>query len=452
VVNVSLPVMQRELRVPVTSLAWVTNAYLISFGGLLLLAGRLGDLFGRRRVFLAGLTVFTAASAGCGLANSEAALIAARFLQGIGGALASAVILGIIVAMFPRPRDQARAIGVYGFIAAAGGSAGVLAGGVITQLLDWHWIFFINAPVGVLTIAATRRWVPAGPGTHRGGRVDAAGAVLVTAAVMLAVYGIVGPASRDGVLSAPAAVIFAAAVSCLAAFAVRELTAAQPLMPLRLLGSRTLATANAVAGLVVAAMYGTSFLAVLYMQRFLGFGSIATGVAFLPVTVLMAVLSLRYSERLMTRFGVPRMIVTGAGLLTIGLLLLARVPVHGAYLPDLLAPMALLGAGNGLAFPVLMSAAMSGIPPADAGVASGLINTSIQIAGALGLATLAAVSAAAAAGHTSPDALIHGYRAGFGLAAGMGLAAVLLSAAGLRARRQAAGQPPSRAAAIAGRR
>jgi EmrB/QacA subfamily drug resistance transporter len=431
VVNVVLPVVQQDLHLSTADLAWVTNAYLIPYGGLLLLAGRLGDLLGRRRVFLIGLTVFTAASIACGLAANEAMLIAARFVQGVGGALASAVVLGIIVTMFTDAREQARAIGVYGFIAAAGGAIGVLAGGGIAQVLDWHWIFFINAPIGVATVMSVHRYVPADTGPRQSRHTDAPGAVLVTAAVMLAVYAIVGPASRDGVLASRTITLFAGALACLIAFVVRESTATAPLMPLHLFRSRATTTGNVATALVMGGMYGASFLAVLYMQRSLGYGPMATGLAFLPLTVLIAVVSLRYSARLADRYGPRSVLMASILLIALGLALLARAPLHGgAYLPDLLPAMLLLGAGNGVAFPLLMTVAMSDTAPDDAGLASGLINTTSEVAAALGLALLAALAAAG-----------HGYRLGFSVAAGVTLLAVAVTAFGLRPARSTATAP-----------
>jgi EmrB/QacA subfamily drug resistance transporter len=422
VVNVVLPVLQQDLHLSTADLAWVTNAYLIPYGGLLLLAGRLGDLLGRRRVFLIGITVFTAASIACGLAANETVLIAARLVQGVGGALASAVVLGIIVTMFTDAREQARAIGVYGFIAAAGGTIGVLAGGGIAQVLDWHWIFFINVPIGVATVVSALRYVPADTVRRQERQTDAPGAVLVTAAVMLAVYAIVGPASSDGVFASRTLTLFAAAVACLVAFLARESTAAAPLMPLRLFRSRATTTGNVATALVMGAGYGASFLAVLYMQRSLGYGPLATGLAFLPLTVLLAVVSLRYSARLADRYGLRRVLMTGTVLIGLGLALLARAPMHdGAYLPDLLPAMVLFGAGNGLAFPLLMTVAMSDTAPDDAGLASGLINTTSEVAAALGLAVLAALAA-----------VEHGYRLGFTIAAAATLLAVAVTAFGLR--------------------
>src|SRR6266508_63328 len=301
VVNVALPAIQDDLGFAPASLAWVVNAYLIAFGGLLLLAGRLGDLISRRGVFLAGLGVFTVASLVCGLAESQSVLIAARFVQGLGGAMTSAVVLGMIVTMFPEPREQAKAIGMYAFVASAGGAVGLLAGGVLTQVLSWHWIFFVNLPIGVVTAVLALRLLP---GDRRiGFRQGAAvlGAVLITGSLMIGIYTIVEPAAHLGWVAPRTVYLGAVSLALLAAFLVREATAATPLVPLRIFRSASVSGANVIQALTVAGMFGIFFLGVLYVQQVLGYDALRTGLAFLPTTIVMGALSVRYAEKLITR-------------------------------------------------------------------------------------------------------------------------------------------------------
>jgi EmrB/QacA subfamily drug resistance transporter len=422
VVNVALPSIQADLGFSQAGLAWVVNAYLISFGGLLLLAGRLGDLVGRRRVFLAGLALFTVASLVCGLAQSELMLIAARFVQGVGGAMTSAVILGMIVTMFPAPGEQAKAIGIYGFVASAGGSIGLLAGGVLTEAISWHWIFFINLPIAVGTAVAAARLIPddRGIGLSRG--ADVLGATLVTGALMLGVYTIV-KASEHGWASAHTLGLGAVALVLLGLFVARQARAANPLMPLRVFRSRTVSGANAVQVAVVAGMFSMFFLGTLYLQHVLGFNPLQIGLAFLPSTVVMGVCSAVVSPRLNARFGARTTLVPALALVLLGLLLFARLPSDGSYL-DVLPAVVLVGIGAGLSFPGLMTLAMEGVAPEDAGLASGLVNTSAQVGGALGLAVLATLSAGrtealSAAGAAPLDALTGGYHLAFLVGAGL---------------------------------
>jgi EmrB/QacA subfamily drug resistance transporter len=445
IVNVALPSIQHDLHFSQSNLAWVVNAYLITFGGLLLLAGRLGDLAGRRRVFVIGLAVFVVASALCGAAQSQGLLIGARFVQGVGGAMASAVILGMIVTMFPEPSEQARAIGVFSFVASAGASIGLLAGGVITQALNWHWIFFVNLPIGVATALLARRLVQRdeGLGLRRG--ADVLGAVLVTGALMLGVYTIV-KAQQYGWGSARTLGLGAVAIGLLVGFVARETRTATPLVPLRIFRSRNVSGANVVQMLMVAGLFGMFFLGSLYMQRVLGYSALGIGLAFLPVALLIGVLSLGFSARLNMRFGARATLIPGLVLVAAGLLLFARAPVHAAYATDLLPAMVLVGIGAGLSFPAVMTLAMSGASASEAGLASGLVNTTQQVGGALGLAVLATLST------TRTDNLLHGGRAaatamtsGYHLAwlIGAGLVAAALAAAVLVLRPAAArvGEP-----------
>jgi EmrB/QacA subfamily drug resistance transporter len=434
VVNVALPSIQDDLGFSQSSLAWVINAYLIAFGGLLLLAGRFGDILGRKSIFMAGLGVFTAASLLCGVAQSEGLLVAARFIQGVGGAMTSAVILGMIVTMFPEPREQAKAIGVYAFVASAGGSVGLLAGGVLTQSINWHWIFFVNIPIGIATGALASRLIERDKGIGFGGGADIPGAVLITSSLMLGVYTIVKPAAEHGWGSGTALGLSAVSVILLVAFIVREARARNPLMPLRIFRSRNVSGANAVQALSVAGMFGPFFLGSLYMERVLGYDALHIGLAFLPTTIVMGTLSLRYSERLVMRFGARTTLLPGLLIIAAALVLFAQAPVDGSYVQNILPVMILLGAGAGIAFPALMSLAMSGATPADAGLASGLVNTSAQVGGALGLAVLATLSATRSdnlikGGDAAASALTSGYHLAFYIAAGSVLAALAVAVA-----------------------
>jgi len=441
IVNVALPTIQEDLDFSASGLAWVVNAYLIAFGGLLLLAGRLGDLLGRRTIFLTGLAVFTVASLLCGLSGSPEMLIAARFVQGVGGALSSAVILGMIVTMFPSPAEQGKAIGIFAFVTSAGASIGLLLGGVLTQALSWHWIFFVNIPIGAATFVFALRLLEHETGLGLREGADAPGAVLVTAALMLGVYTIV---------DAHSVVLGAVAIALLAAFVWRQATAERPLLRLSILRSRNVAGANIVQMLMIAGMLGVFFLAVLYLQRVLGYSAVATGAAFLPISVSIGVLSLGFSARLNARFGPRAVLLPALGSMAAGLLLLSRVPVDGHYLSDLLPAMLLLGIGGGLSFPALMTLAMSSASPEDSGLASGLVNTTQQVGGALGLAILATVAENRTGNATSAAALVDGYGAAFTVAAGLVLAALAVAVVVLRPQPALAGAEATDPVAVTG--
>jgi EmrB/QacA subfamily drug resistance transporter len=432
VVNVALPSIQDDLGFSQSSLAWVVNAYMIAFGGLLLLAGRFGDLIGRKTIFMAGIGVFTAASLLCGLAQSQELLVAARFIQGAGGAMTSAVILGMIVTMFPEPREQAKAIGVYAFVASAGGSIGLLAGGVLTQSINWHWIFFVNIPIGIATAVFALRLLEADKGIGFGKGADVPGGVLITSSLMLGVYTIVKPAADYGWGSTRALGLGAVSVGLLIAFLVREARARTPLIPLRIFRSRNVSGSNVVQALSVAGMFGMFFLGALYLQRVLGYSALEIGLAFLPVTIVMGTLSIRYSERLIMRFGARTTLVPGLALIALGLLLFTQAPVDGSYVRHVLPVMILLGFGAGLSFPALMTLAMSGATPEDAGLASGLVNTSAQVGGALGLAVLATLSGTRsdhliAHGKGTAAALTSGYHLAFVIGAVLVVAAIVVA-------------------------
>jgi EmrB/QacA subfamily drug resistance transporter len=436
IVNVALPSIQNDLHFSQSNLAWVVNAYLIAFGGLLLLVGRLGDLIGRRRIFLAGLALFTTASMLCGLSQSQGLLIGARFVQGIGGAMTSAVILGMIVTMFPGPGDQAKAIAVYSFVASAGASLGLLLGGVITQGINWHWIFFVNLPIGLATAFFAIRLLPNDRGIGLGRGADAPGALLLVSSLMLAVYTIV-EASQYGWSSAHTLGFGAVAVGLLAAFIVRQTRAANPLVPLRVFRSRTVTGANLVQMLMVAGLFGVFFLGALYMQRVLHYDAIQVGLAFLPVALGIATMSLGFAARLITSFGAKATLLPGLVLLAGGLLLFRSTPIHAHYLTNLLPAMILIGVGAGIGFPSLMTLAMSAATPEDSGLASGLVNTTQQVGGALGLAVLATLSTTRTdtlrdGGASVATSLTNGYHLAFTISAVLVIAAIGLAITVLR--------------------
>ena len=458
IVNVALPSIQRDLHFSQANLAWVVNAYLIAFGGLLLLAGRLGDLVGRKRVFMIGLSIFTTASVVCGLSDSQGTLIGARFVQGVGGALTSSVILGMIVTMFPGGEERGRAIGIYSFVAAAGASLGLLLGGVLTQAINWHWIFFVNVPIAVLTATLVTRLLERDEGLGLRHGADVPGAVLITGSLMLGVYAVV-EASRYHWGSAHTLGIGGVSLALLVGFLARQTYARQPLMPLRILRSPNVAAANLIQVLMVAGLLGMFFLGALYMQQVLHYDAIEVGLAFLPVALSIGVCSVRFSALLTDRFG-PRSTLTGALLLiAVGLGLFSRVPVDANYVTDLLPVMLLLGVGAGISFPALMTLAMSGATPADSGLASGLVNTTQQVGGALGLAVLASLSTTRTnhllgTGDPGSVARVGGYHLAFAIAAGLVVVAVVAATGtaadrcrqrrvrrGRRPGRQVAGEP-----------
>jgi EmrB/QacA subfamily drug resistance transporter len=442
VVNVALPSIQDDLGFSQSSLAWVVNAYMIAFGGLLLLAGRFGDILGRKNVFIVGLGVFTVASLLCGLAQNQELLVAARFVQGVGGAMTSAVILGMIVTMFPEPRKQAKAIGVFAFVASAGGSVGLLAGGVLTQSINWHWIFFVNIPIGMATAVLAWRLIDGDEGIGFGGGADIPGAVLITSSLLLGVYTIVKPAAELGWSAGRTLGLGAVSLVLLVAFVAREARASNPLIPLRIFRSRNVSGANVIQVLSVAGMFGMFFLGALYLERVLGYGPLQIGLAFLPVTIVMGTLSVRYSERLIMSFGARTTLIPGLVLIGAALALFAQAPADGSYVRHVLPVMILLGFGAGVCFPALMTLAMSGATQSDAGLASGLVNTTAQVGGALGLAVLATLSATRSEslienGDFTASALTGGYHLAFLIGAGLVVVAIAVAVTVLKPERQA---------------
>ncbi len=417
IVNVALPSIRADLGFSQTSLAWVVNAYLLTFGGFLLLGGRLGDLFGHRRLFIAGITLFTLASLACGLANSQGFLIAARAVQGVGGALASAVGLSLMMNLFTEPADRAKAMGVFGFVASGGGSIGVLLGGILTGSLNWHWIFLVNFPIGIAVVLLSLRLLPGHHVRAEKPRLDVFGAVTVTASLMLAVYAIVN-GNQNGWTSGRTLGLLGVALGLLALFLLIESRVGSPLMPLGLLRLRNLAFANVVGVLWAGAMFAWFFLSALYLQRVLGYSALQVGLAFLPANLVMGGLSIGLSAKLVMRFGIKAPLGVGLSVATVGLVLFARAPVGGSFLVDVLPSMLLLGFGAGIAFNPVLLAAMSDVAPEDAGVASGIVNTAFMMGGALGLAVLVSLAASRtgslqASGHSTLSALVGGYHAAF---------------------------------------
>jgi EmrB/QacA subfamily drug resistance transporter len=438
IVNVALPSIQHDLHFSQAHLTWVVNAFLVTFGSLLLLAGRLGDLAGRKRVFLVGVTVFTAASLLCGIAPSPGALIAARFLQGIGAAAQASVILAIIITEFPEASERARAMSAYVFVSVAGGSLGLLAGGLLTQALSWHWVFFVNLPIGLATFALGKALIRADSGLGLEHGVDWIGSLLVTASLMSAIYAIV-EATTHGWGSSQVLGFGGLAGVVMAAFLALEARIENPIMPLRILRLRRLINASLVRGFLVTGMYSTFFLGTLYLEQIRHYSAVQTGAAFLPWTVTVAVLSQGITARLVARFGPLPVLMTGMATTTIGLVLFGTVGPHTAFFPTIFFACFAIGLGIGSAFMPLLTIAMADVPAADAGLGSGITNVSQQISGAFGLAVLSTVAAnhtkgLLAAHQGTTTSLISGYQLAFLVGAATIATGILLAFALLRAR------------------
>jgi EmrB/QacA subfamily drug resistance transporter len=433
IVNVALPSIRTDLHFTEASLVWVVNAYLLTFGGFLLLGGRLADLFGNRRIFLAGLVLFTLASLVCGLATTQGVLVVARAVQGVGGAVVSAVALALIMNAFPEPGERAKAMGVFGFVSSGGGSIGVLLGGFLTSSLSWHWIFLVNIPIGIGVYALCRALLPDDRGMKDAPRLDVAGAITVTASLMFAVYAVIY--GNEAGWGSPATLWkLGAAVALLAAFLVIESRVRAPLMPLSLFRLRSVSAANIVAVLWAAGMFAWFFISALYLQLVLGQGPMQVGLAFLPANIIMAVCSLGISAKLVTRFGMRGPLAVGLLLAAAGLLLFARAPTVGSVWIDVVPAMTLLGIGAGIAFNPLLLAAMNDVPASDTGLASGMVNTSFMMGGALGLAVLASLAAARTQhvtllGAGAGEALNAGYHLAFAAGAGFVILAALIGVA-----------------------
>jgi EmrB/QacA subfamily drug resistance transporter len=442
IVNTALPVLKDDLDFSDSNLTWVLNAYLIPFGGLLMVSGRIGDLIGQRRMFLWGMSLFTFASLLCGLAESQEVLIAARLLQGVGGALGSSVILGMIITMFREPRAQGRAIGIYAFVATAGGSLGLLLGGVLTDALSWHWIFFVNLPVGAATVVLATRLVPHRPGLGlKEHRVDVPGALLLTAGLMIAVYAIVG-AERAGWGATRTLALGAVAIVLLVGFVLLQARIAQPLVPLRIFRSRNVTGSNLVVLGLLAGVFSVFFFGARYTGEILGFSPFQIGLAFLPLTVLNGTVATKLSQPVQERFGARATVIGGLASVVAGILLLTQSPVDGDYVTHVLPSMLLVGFGAGMTFPAIMGLAMSTSTAEDSGVASGLINTSQQIGGAIALSVLATFAADSTAtkladGTNATEALNGGFHVAYVIAGGIVLLTALVAALVLRDERGA---------------
>jgi EmrB/QacA subfamily drug resistance transporter len=451
IVGVALPSIREDLGFTEESLAWVVNAYLITFGGFLLLGGRFGDLFGHRRLFLIGIGLFTVASTLCGLATTQEMLVIARAVQGVGGAIVSAVALSLMMMLFTEPAERAKAMGVFGFVASGGGSIGVLLGGILTDVLNWHWIFLVNVPIGFIVLGLTFWLIPGERAPAAAQRLDIAGAVTVTAALMIAVYAIVN-GNEVGWTTARTLGLLAVSAALLGAFLLIESRVKSPLVPRSLFRLRNVSTANGIGVLWAAAMFAWFFMSALYLQLVLGYSPLEVGLTFLPANLIMGAFSIVLSARLVLRFGIKPPLVAGLGLAAIGLALFARAPVDGNVLTDVMPSMILLGIGAGMAFNPVLLAAMSDVSPEEAGLASGVVNTSFMMGGALGLAVLASLAARRtdtllAAGESELSALTGGYHLAFlvgaifaALAAGLG---ALLLRAGAYAPAEGAGEPAS---------
>jgi EmrB/QacA subfamily drug resistance transporter len=417
IVNVALPSIRTSLGFSETSLVWVVNAYILTFGGFMLLGGRLGDLFGHRRLFLIGLTIFTLASLACGIANTQALLIAARAIQGIGGAIVSAVALSLIMNLFTENEERTRAMGYFGFVMASGGSIGVLLGGVLTNTFDWHSIFMVNIPIGIIVFALCLMLLPKTNLPEVRGRLDVWGAITVTASLMLAVYAIVN-GNTAGWLGVQTLGMLAGALFLLGIFLWIESRVHSPLVPLSLFKNRTVTISNIVAILWAGAMFAWFFISALYLQLVLHYDPLHVGLAFLPANLIMAAFSFGLSARLVNRFGIRIPLSLGLYLAAAGLVLFAMAPVGGQFWISVFPAMTLLGLGAGMAFNPMLLAAMSDVPQDESGLASGVVNTAFMMGGALGLAVLASIASARAAsllgaGSEQVSALNGGYHIAF---------------------------------------
>jgi EmrB/QacA subfamily drug resistance transporter len=438
IVGVALPSIKSDLGFSESSLAWVVNAYLIVFGGFLLLGGRLGDLFGHRRLFLIGISLFTIASLACGLATSQEMLVGARAIQGLGGAIVSAVALSLMMMLFTEPAERAKAMGIFGFVASGGGSLGVLLGGILTDVLDWHWIFLVNVPIGVAVVVLSLQLIPGERAAAIAQRLDVAGAVTVTVSLMLAVYAIVN-GNGVGWITVRTLGLLGVAATLFATFLAIEARMSSPLMPLGLFRLRNLTFSSVVGVLWAAAMFAWFFLSALYLQLVLGYSPLEVGLAFLPGNLIMGLLSVAVSAKLVMRYGVRLPLAAGLGFAAVGLLLFARAPVDGNFVVDVLPSMIFLGIGAGIAFNPVLFAAMSDVQPTEAGLASGIVNTAFMMGGALGLAVLASLAASrtetlTASGDGPLVALTGGYHAAFLVGALFAAAAAVVGGVFLRTR------------------
>lgn len=431
IVNVALPSIRDDLAFNESTLAWVVNAYMLTFGGFLLLGGRLGDLFGHRRLFLIGIAIFTLASLACGLASTQTLLVVARASQGFGGAIVAAVALSLVMNLFTEPAERAKAMGIYGFVNSGGGTLGVLLGGVLTNYFSWNWIFLVNLPLGILVTFLGLKLLPKHRGEGTSHHLDIAGAITITSAMLLAVYSTLN-GNTVGWGSLQTLGGLAGALAILLVFIAIELKVRVPLMPLGLFKLRSMTTADLIGMLWSAAMFSWFFLSALYLQRVLGYSPLFVGLAFLPCNIIMAILSLGLSAKLVNRFGIRRTLVSGLSLVTLGLSLFVIAPLEGSFALNVLPSMILFGLGGGVAFNPLLLAAMSDVKPQDSGIASGMVNTSFMMGGSLGLAVLASLAAfrtekLSAAGLPELEALLGGYHVAFLTGTLFGLLAISLA-------------------------
>jgi EmrB/QacA subfamily drug resistance transporter len=434
IVNVALPAIQDDLGFSDANLTWIVNGFLVTFGGFMLLAGRLGDLLGRRRVFIVGLVVFTIASALCGLAPDQGVLVGARLLQGVGAALQGAAILAIIATEFPQPAERARAMSAYVFVAVAGAALGLLVGGVLTEGINWRWIFLVNVPIGVATIVLGRLLIPADEGLGLDQGLDWIGSVLVTSAVMIGVYAVIGAAEHGWgsttVLGSGALALVLAAV-----FLIAEAHVSNPVMPLRTLRLRGLMGACAVRALIGTGLFAVFFLGTLYVEKVLGYTAVQTGLAFLPWFLSLGILSLGVTARLISRFGPTPVMIAGMLSSIAGLLVFCTAGVDTDYFPTIGMANLMVGTGVGLSIMPLLTIAMGDVPASDRGLGSGLITVAHQVGGALGLAVLSTIATThtrslVSEGHSVASAQVDGYHLAFLLAAGgmaIGIVVALLA-------------------------
>jgi EmrB/QacA subfamily drug resistance transporter len=435
IVNVALATIKSDLEFSATSLQWVISAYAIVFGGFLLLGGRLSDILGRRRMFVAGVAIFTLTSVLCGLAWSEGSLIAFRALEGLGGALFAPAGLSLLMTTFAEGRDRNVALGIWGAASGSGAAVGVLLGGVLTSYLNWPSIFFINLPVGIAILALAPRYLPVGRPGLAARHFDFAGAATSTASLMALVYALTR-ATQDGWGSATTVSLFLVAAVLASTFVFVERRSPAPLVPFRVFRGNTLGAANVITGIIAAIGFSQFFLLTLYLQDVLGYSAARSGLAFATIALTVAVMS-NVAQRLVTRFGPRRVLVAGLLFATSSEALLVRLPVHGQYLTDLLPSFVLIGLGLGISFVSVTIAGLAGVAGADAGIASGLVNTSRQIGGAVGLAVVSTIAATYSSGHlssgaVSAEALTHGFRVSFAVLAALGALGVVLTAALLR--------------------
>ena len=447
IVNVALPSIQRDLHFSQANLTWVVDAYLIAFGSFLLLAGRLGDLLGRKKVFLSGVALFTLSSLICSIAQNQATLITARFFQGMGGAISTSVIVAIIVTEFSGAAERAKAMSAYMFVAVGGGSIGLLVGGLLTQAVNWHWIFVINVPIGVTTLVLGSMLIKENEGLGVRAGLDIKGSLLMTVSLIVGIYAIV-TASTYGWLTAHTLGFAAASIVLMVGFFLLESRIEKPIMPMRILKLRSLTTSSIVRGLSFTAMYAVFFFGALYLERVMGYDPLRTGIAFLPLTLAMAIMSLGVTSRLLARFGPMKLLIPGMIAVIVGLLVLARADTHAVYAASILPAFLLLGVGMSVSAVPLLTIAMADVPRSDAGVASGVVNVSMWLASSAGLAVFGTLAASRTTsllrgGSSNAEALVGGYHETFFIGAILAALALLVTVLVLRGSARGAAPAPT---------